>query len=57
MDFFAGDTVALEDMLDADIQLKLEAVIDEPKNWKLYKALFDNDVASSKEVCEEEKLS
>lgn len=49
IDFFS-DPSDLEDLDDEEILLALTQVIDNPKMWKAYKSLFDNDVASTNEV-------
>lgn len=49
LDFFESPA-DLETYTDAQIQQALVDVIDDPKKWKAYKSLFDNDVQESKQV-------
>ena len=49
LDFFA-DPEDLEKMTEEQITKVLKDVIDDPKKWKAYKSLFDNEVASDKQV-------
>ena len=49
MDFFP-DPTALETMSEDKIQERLVQAVEDPDEWKLYKSLFDNDVAESKKV-------
>lgn len=47
LDFFEKPS-ELETYTDEQIQQALVDVIEDPKKWKAYKSLFDNDVQESK---------